>query len=298
MITPISLQLRGTFLVGLSGILFGLIGILGTKILDLSFTIENMLFWRFLIASLWILLICAICKKNIFQKNNTDISIVKTFIFAAISYSASSALYFVSSKQVGTGVGMVIFFSFPIFIALFTWVLNGWRVDKYALISVMAVTVGLLFLKGEGKQALNIFGIAMGLLAAIFYAIYVYGSQHSAKKLDALLLTLLVCVGNTIIFLILAWYNNSLFVPASLKAWSLIFVIGIFSTVLPIQFLLMGLKYISPMKASILSVSEPVVTLIVGLLFLDETLSLMQTIGIVIVILGALFIQFDKELVC
>jgi drug/metabolite transporter (DMT)-like permease len=50
------LEIKGTLLVALSGMLFGLMGFLGTKILYLQFSVENMLFWRFLIASCWMLL--------------------------------------------------------------------------------------------------------------------------------------------------------------------------------------------------------------------------------------------------
>lgn len=287
-------QMRGTLLVGLSGLLFGSLGYLGTKLLELDFTVENMLFWRFFVATFWILLVSALLKKNIFQTKNPDTSILKTLLFVTVSYSGGSAFYFLASKYIGTGVGMVIFFSFPVFVALFTWVLNGWRLNKYAIASLIAVVIGLLFLKGQGDNALDLTGLILGVIAALSYAIYVYGSQHSAKKIDSLLLTLLVCFGNMVIFLLLSFYTKSFVIPANPAAWFYICAIGIVATVLPIQLLLNGLKYISPIKASILSVFEPVVTVLMGLLLLGETLSYGQSLGIVIVLLGAILIQFER----
>jgi drug/metabolite transporter (DMT)-like permease len=292
---PLSQQLRGTLLVILSGTLFGLIGILGSKLFDLNFTVENMLFWRFFIATLWILLVCVVLRKNVLQKKTNDRSILKTFVFAALSYSAGSAFYFMASKQIGTGVAMVIFYSFPVFVALFTWVLNGWQINKHAAISVMAVVIGLLFLKGDGgEHELDVIGIAFGIIAALSYAAYVYGSQHSAKKIDALLLTLMVCFGNTLIFLALSLYTKSFVVPTSWEAWFYICAIGIVATVLPIQLLLTGLKYISPIKASIISVSEPIVTVLIGLILLNESMSYSQSFGIIVILLGAICIQFER----
>lgn len=287
-------QLRGTALVGLSGLLFGSLGFLGTKLLAFNFTVENMLFWRFFVATACILIICLTFRKNIFQQDRQDISILKTLLFATVSYSGSSAFYFLASKYIGTGIGMVIFFSFPVFVTLFTWVLDGWHINKYAVASVIAVVLGLLFLKGDGDNALDLTGIILGMIAAISYAVYVYGSQHSAKTIDSLLLTLLVCFGNTIIFLLWSWGTHSLVLPTSLSAWLYICAIGIVATVLPIQLMLNGLKYISPVKASVLSVFEPVVTVLIGLMLLGETLSYGQFIGIVIVLFGAVLIQFER----
>jgi drug/metabolite transporter (DMT)-like permease len=290
-ITP---QVKGTLLVALSGLLFGLIGYLGTKLFELHFTVENMLFWRFMIATLWILMVSMVIKRSIFPKKASPVSLLKTLLFATLSYSSGSAFYFLASQHIGTGVAMVIFYSFPVFVVLFSWLLNDWRINKYAVASLIAVVIGLLFLKGQGEHTLDLTGLVLGMVAAVSYAIYVYGSQDSAKAIDSLLLTLLVCLGNTIIFLILSLYTNSFILPTSWEAWFYICAIGIVATVLPIQLLLIGLKYISPIKASILSVSEPVVTVLIGMMLLDESLSTMQSFGIVIILLGAILIQFER----
>lgn len=65
----------------------------------------------------------------------------------------------------------------------------------------------------------------------------------------------------------------------------------IVATAIPIQLLLDGLKYVSPVKASILSVFEPLVTVFIGFVLLHETMSSLQSIGITIVLLGAILIH-------
>lgn len=290
----VSSPVRGTMLVGLSGLLFGLIGYLGTQLFRLQFTVETMLFWRFLIATLTILIVSPTCRRVLFSKQIKPYTILKTLLFATVSYSGGSVFYFLATKHIGTGIAMVVFYSFPVFVFLITWSLNNWRVNQFTLGSLIAVIIGLIFLKSEAQHELNTRGLIYGLIAALSYAIYVFGSQRSAKTIDTLLLTFLVCMGNTIIFFILSLYTHSFMIPQSLNAWMYLFAIGIIATVLPIQFLLMGLKHISSMKASILSVTEPIVTVVIGMLLLDETLSLTQSIGIVIILLGAILIQFER----
>lgn len=292
--SALHLQVQGTILVALSGMLYGVMGYLGTQLFHENFSIPTMLFWRFFIASLWMLLTLAIAKKNIFQNNDDRATIMRTFILGTLSYCGASSFYFLASQHIGTGAAMVIFFSYPIFVALFTWVLSTWRMNKHALLSLFAVVIGLILLKGRGENALNLAGILFAMLASLSYAAYIYSNQHSAKTIDSRLLTLLVCLGNTILFLIISLKTNNFVLPASFHAWFYILSLGIIATALPIQLLLDGLKYISPIKASILSVLEPVVTILVGIILLNESLSYLQTFGVIIVLLGALLIQFER----
>jgi drug/metabolite transporter (DMT)-like permease len=290
-------RLRGTILVALSGMLYGCLGYLGMKLLQEHFSIENMLFWRFFTATIWMLLTSlsfTLLNKSTPPKRHQRSTLIKTIIFATLSYSGSSIFYFFACRSVGTGVAMVIFFCYPVFVTLLAWIFSHWKINKYAFTSLIAVVIGLFFLKGYGQTTLDGWGVFLAIMGALFYAIYIYGSERTAKKIDSKLLTLLVCLGNTFVFLILSYYNHSFYLPHSFKAWSYIAAIGVLATALPIQLLLDGLRYISPIKASILSVLEPIVTIIMGLMLLNEALSTMQSLGVMIVLLGALLIQFEN----
>lgn len=293
-----SSQVRGTLLVALSGTLFGLIGFLGSELIHLHFSVANMLFWRFLIATLWIMITMVFVthKTELFHYVGANVtSVLKIFILGAISYSGSSGFYFIASQSIGTGPAMVVFFSFPLFVSLFAWLAGECCMNKYIFTSLLAMVLGLVCLKGQGHHTLHLTGIFFAMLGAVSFAAYVYGSQHTTKNIDARLLTLLVCLGNTLVFFLIACYKKQFFMPHSFIAWAYMAALGILATALPIQCLLSGLTHISPVKASILSVLEPVVTLILGLMLLHETISTMQIIGIFIVLLGAILIQFERS---
>lgn len=289
-------QWQGALLVALSGMLYGVIAYFGTQLIHHHFTVPTMLFWRFFIATLWMAMSMLITKKKFYLELSQQPALIKTAVLAAIYYSTASALYFLSSLYIGTGLAMVIFFSFPVFVTLFAYLLSDWQMNKYAFCSLIAVIVGLFLLKGKGATLLNPLGILFALLAALCYAVYMHGSQHNAKKMDSRLLTLATCLGNSLIFFIIAILTHQFLIPNSFNEWVWAITLGVFATALPIQLLLDGLKYISPVKASILSVLEPTVTVIMGLILLNETISSLQTVGVVIVLLGALFIQFEKNI--
>ncbi|MFZ2314111.1 MAG: DMT family transporter [Gammaproteobacteria bacterium] len=291
----ISNQLRGTLLVALSGMLYGIVGYCGTMLFREHFSVPAMLFWRFSIATIWVGVSCLSQRKKLLIHAHRYKGLGKAVLFSSVFYSGASAFYFLATEHhIGTGVAMVIFFSFPVFVTLFAWVLSEWKINEATFASLIMVIIGLILLKDHGSNALNIVGVLLGVIAAISYACYVYNSQHTTYIIDTRLLTLLICASNSAIFFLLMIYTHTFTVPTTITAWANVLAIGIIATALPIQLLLDGLKFISSVKASILSVLEPVMVVVVGLAFLGESISSMQVIGIITVLTGAILIQFER----
>lgn len=294
--STISNQIRATFLVALSGILYGFMGFFGTKLFNENLSISNMLFWRFFIAMLWILVVSIKPLIHIIKNDNPQSNtLVKTILLGTLTYSGGSGFYFLACQYLGTGMAMVVFFCYPVFVVLFSWVFSNWRMNRHAFISLVAILTGIILLKGHGAYSLSVAGLGFAALAGLSYSMYVYSSRHNSKKIDPRLLTLLICLGNSLLFLIIALKTNSFSVPNTVHAWVYLCALGIFVTAVPIQLLLEGMKFVSPIKASILSVLEPVVTVVVGALMLAESMSIMQFFGVVIVLIGAIFIQFERQ---
>lgn len=290
------MEIRAIFLVALSGMLYGFLGYFGTQLIAENFSISTMLFWRFFIAGLWMLAWDWWKQEKFFKTLLKAQNILFPVLFSAGCYVATTAFYFLASHYTGTGIAMVIFFAYPVFVAIFVWAQNNWRISKYSAAALLAVIVGLFMLKGNNDAgAVSVVGIILAIISALFYAIFVFKSKHYARKMLSSHFTAAICLGCALISLILAGITNTFAFPTSLKSWIYIFGFSIFVTAIPIQLLQEGLKLISPLKASILSVLEPVVTLLVGIALLNESISFLQTMGIVVVLLSAMVIQFARE---
>tara|TARA_R110000868_G_scaffold163811_2_gene396170 strand:+ start:164 stop:1105 length:942 start_codon:yes stop_codon:yes gene_type:complete len=287
----------GTFLVVLSGFLYGMIGYFGMQLFYQGFTVPGMLFWRFFVAALWMLVVSIVLKRwrKLKLTQSQCLLMLSLASVGAFSYAGGSAFFYLSSLRIGTGPAMVLFFSFPFFVTMFSVYFKQSKMNWYVAIALIMIVAGMVMLNGRGTHNLDNMGILLGLMAAFCYGIYVYFSQLSSKKVDSLWLTLFICIGCTLIFLVSELATNTFEVPQTMSAWRDVLILGVLATAIPIQLLLNGLKYISSVKASILSVLEPMTTVVVGLLFLNETLSGMQVIGILTVLLGAIVIQFEKQ---
>ncbi len=84
-----------------------------------------MLFWRFLIAGLCMsIFVFRNYLKNSAETNNDKQTLFIMFALGALGYAGSSGFYFAASRYTGTGLAMVIFFSYPIVIALTSWMVH------------------------------------------------------------------------------------------------------------------------------------------------------------------------------
>jgi drug/metabolite transporter (DMT)-like permease len=291
---PSKLELRAAALVALSATLYGFLGYLGTKLLQQHFSVPSMLFWRFFIAALWMILVVMFSKKEKLLLMTKQSTLFKALALGAICYSGCSAFYFLASRHIGTGPAMVIFFTYPVFVVSLAWIIEKHVVSKYTAAALIAIIVGLILMKGTGFAALNKAGIFFAVIAALFYGLYMYSSKHVIKSVSPCKLTILVCLSCALVFLVFAYSDHSFVYPTSLKSWLYVCAFGVIATALPIQLLLEGLKYIHPNKASILSVLEPLVTFIVGIIMLGETTSTLQTTGAFIILLSAILIQCER----
>lgn len=290
-------QLLGTLQVLTSGLLYGLIGYFGLQLYAEGLSVPTLLFWRFFVAAMWMLAAFAIFRRPGKRKPSaiTRAKMLQTAVVGSISYVGGSTFFYLSSLHIGTGCAMVIFFSFPVFVTLFSVYFRHSKLNRYVLLSLVMVVVGLSMLNHGGENVQDIEGILLALVASFSYGVYVYYSKHHSTKADSLLQTLAICLGCAMISLFVAVLSHSFSFPTSWLAIRNILILGIVSTAIPIQLLLNGLRYISSVKASILSVTEPLTTVLIGVLFMDESLSVMQIAGIIIILSGALAIQFEKQ---
>jgi len=287
-------QKKGSLFAIISGLCYGLVGYFGVTIMHENLSMFTMLFWRFLISSLLIGLLIVftyIIKQKTVQENFHDM--LKILFLGGVSYSATAITYFISSFYIGTGLAMVIFFTYPAMIMFFNWAWYRKPIPKIYYVAITLIIIGMLFLADLSSLKYDILGIGAGIFSALCYSVYIVSGKKT--KVAPLVSTLMVSLGCMLTCLILAILQNSFITPATFTLWSNLFVMAVICTAVPILLLLESLKYISEEKASILSVLEPVFVVIFGILLLGEKIGILQIIGIVTILSGALITLLSKK---
>ncbi len=274
-----------------SGLCFGLLGYFGVTLMDAQLSVYTMLFWRFVVGSLLVTFLLIPQRRSLLSKKK-DLLLV--FVYGITFYSITAILYFIACKYISTGLAMVTFFTYPVVVILLNRLLYKTRIPKSYYGAVGLILFGLFLLGGSQGVVVDVTGLLLGIASAVVYAFYMIASKRSA--LSPLISTLMVSLGCLVTCFAAAYVTGTFMVPHGVYVWYNIIALGTLCTALPILLLLKALKYISSEKASLLSVLEPVFVLIFGALLLDEVVTPMQLVGVVIVLCGAVLTLIGPRL--
>ncbi|WP_367607757.1 DMT family transporter [Legionella sp. W05-934-2] len=274
---------RGVLYILLSGMFFGLLGYFGLSLMNHNFSVYSMLFWRFAVAFVFLLIVIVFKKPS---RSSNWIDLVKVFMYGALFYSTVSIFYYLSAVYIGSGLAMVIFFTYPAMVMIGNQIFYKKPFQLSYLLAILIIFLGMLFLiQGSAYHFVPI-GIVYSLLSALLFTFYLLFSKTST--VPAVPSTLMLSLGCMFTCLLGMMWEHAFPLPSQLPDWLDVLGIGIICTALPIFLLLEGLTHISATQASILSVLEPVFVVIFGILLLHEQVSFSQLVGVVIVLSGSL----------
>lgn len=192
-------------------------------------------------------------------------------------YTAQSQSYFNALLYASSGLVGLLMYIYPVLVTLLA-ILLGWEklARRTLLLLTMAVSGMAIALSGnlQGQPL----GIALSLLTAVMYAVYILIGGRLTRATDPLAATFVVLAA--------AALGNSAFavaggvdLPHDATAWLAIAAIALFSTVIASAAFLIGVKHIGAAQTSIISTLEPAITLCLGVVLLGETISANQLIG-------------------
>jgi drug/metabolite transporter (DMT)-like permease len=281
--------MRGSLFAVLSGFLYGFVGYFGLTIIHHQISLSTMTFWRFFIASFGMLIVLLPRAKHL-QASRGQLGMA--FINGALFYGLSTLLYFLACHYISSGLAMVLLFTFPVMVILINVIIYNQTIAPVYYLSALIIIIGMGFMVDPTELRMDLTGIGIMLISAFCYACYIIASKKCTLSPD--LTTLMVSLGCMVTALIFALLDRSFSVPVDFTVWMHLLGIGLMSTIVPVLLMLLSLRHISSERASILSVLEPVFVVILGVLLLGEKLTLWHSLGILLVLGGAIYTLFKQ----
>ena len=200
-----------------------------------------------------------------------------------------SLTYFIAINDIDTGLAIVLFYANPLFIVFGSWIIWKKRPSRNVLISLVFTMIGVFITVGQIGDA-SMSAVALVLLSAVFFTIYLLGLSHSLEQTDVITSVVIVNAGGAISYWFLVVTSPGSLTsefPHDSVAWLYIAGLVILGTVIPILAGFAGLKRVGPSMVSVLTTLEPVLAIAAGVIFLGERLTINRVIGASFVI-GAL----------
>lgn len=275
--------LKGSLLVSISGISFGFLPVFARFIYNTGLDTLEMLFFRFLIASIFLALFLYY-KKILFIPNYKIL--LSLFLLGGLGYFTQSMLYLSSIKYIPISIAVLLLYLYPTIVSSLSFLL---KIEKFtmriAIALVMSVS-GLFLITGPG-EGFSLYGLVLALGSAFVYAGYIIGSSKVLRKIEGETASLYVMASATMSFLVFSMVTKGN-VEVKEEALLWIFLMALVSTTLAITAFFSGLRLIGPSRASIISILEPLTSIFLSFILFGEEFSAIQAAGALFIIVAVL----------
>jgi drug/metabolite transporter (DMT)-like permease len=239
---------------------------------------------RFLIAAPLLLAYRLITVRGARWPRGRDLT--EIFLFGYIGFTMQSFFYFGAIERMPSGLVSVIFYCFPVMAVLLAWWLLRHKPSKVIGVCLVATVVGVGLTAGEVSGA-QTSGITLTLAGALTYSFYVVLSSRVMPRYDGVTGLTIILIGAMCGWLTL-WVLRPLGMevrfPSSISGWLNIAVLATFGTIVAMRSFFAAMKRVGPGPTSVASAFEPVVTIIIGGMFLGEVLTGRSVVGAALVI--------------
>ncbi len=214
------------------------------------------------------------------------------FLFLAL------ALLFVALAQIPAGIATVLFFIHPAITVLLSWKLFGDRPTALRIGVVVTVFLGSLlvapnFAAAEGHNV--ILGVGSALGAGVAYSLQGLLAQTCFGEIHPVPFTLA-----TFVVMLVLSSLTLLVIPIEVapEAWTILWIISLVAAILTLTgqlFYNFGIQLASAALVSIIAISNPTFTALLGWWVIKEALQGRQILGVLLVILGVMALSQEKR---
>ncbi|WP_049937128.1 DMT family transporter [Haloplanus natans] len=264
----------GVALVVAGAALFGTLGIFGELARAVGLSTATLLGGRFLAATaiLW----------GYLARRGYEVRLAPRTLAAELGlglvYGLMSIAYFESLAWLSAGVATLVLFTYPVQVTLVSAVTLDESVTVPKTLALAAGLGGVALVAGGGV-AFGLPGFLLVGVASLAYTVYSIGTRVMVATVRPLVHAAYVFLGVTAAVLLYGVGTGTLTVPTAPADWGLIAGITVVGTLFPMILFTAGLARIPASTASIVSTSEPLTTVVLGIVLLSEPLTPAIAVG-------------------
>jgi drug/metabolite transporter (DMT)-like permease len=259
----ISAFVAGPLIMLSSALLFTAVNMM-VKLMNQEYNVWHIGFFRFF-GGIIVLLTVFRPKTNLLRGNNTRLLITRGCV-GAIGFTSLIA----AIRILPVSTALIIFYSFPVFSAIASFIIFGERIGKAEIVFMIIVIIGVTVLL-DFELTENLFGKVLALVGSVFAGITVTLIRSLRnKKNGPVIIYLYYCATGAIVTFPMFAMNPIL--PSTSIEWVMILGI-VLSSVLAQLLMNQGFSYCRGWEGGVFLSSEVIFTAIMGIVFLGDPVS-------------------------
>ncbi|ARF13956.1 DMT family transporter [Sporosarcina ureae] len=281
-----------TYVITIAGaVCWGLIGLFIAPLYARGFTAWDVVAIRGIFSFVFLFAIMMLFFRDQLQTR------IKDHVFFASAGIFSLALfnyfYFEVFSRSSLSLAVTLLYTGPLFVMILSRIFFKELLTARKGLALVFAIVGCAFVVGLlplGSESIPSKTLFMGILSGFCYALYSVFTKPITKRYSALTITTYTFFYMALFMSLTSdvWRKVDTF--RYVDVWIAALLLALISTVAAYVFYTTGLKYLEAGKASILATIEPIVAVLVGVLFLGDQLLPLQILGIALVLYSAVLI--------
>ena len=216
-----------------------------------------------------------------------------------MGYYLASFFDLAGLQYIDAGLERIILFTYPTIVVLISFFYLKEKITLPQVIAILVTFVGI-GLAYQGNLSINqnadvTKGALLVFMAAVTYAIYFIGSQKLVAQIGTRLYnSLAMLIATAAVLLHNSLVNGWNIFDFTAPVYGYALLMGTLSTVIPSFLIVEGIRVIGAKNSSIIGTIGPISTILLAIIFLGETITVMQGIGTLVVIGGILILMLRK----
>ena len=287
---------RAFFYIIAAGILWGTSGIFVNFLVPKGYHSLQLTAVRGVVSLLFFAIYSLICQKSAFKVTPKQLLF---FFGIGIAQFGTAAFYFMSMTATSISTAVVLMYTAPIYVTVFSALFLGERFSKPKIAALCMMIVGCALVSGlVGGLKIDALGIIFGIISGISYASYNILTKLTMMRSYSpvssnlygaffmMLISLAVCKPAQIIPITM---SDPL--PLSL----ILIALGVVTFVLPYLFFALGMRDLPAATASALSTVEPLSACAFGIFVFNEKPDLFSFVGIVLILIAVFLLGYCEK---
>ena len=278
-----SAETLGGALIALAALQFGTVVVLG-KVVQRHLSVPSMLALRYGIAALVLVAALVVRRETVLPAPGERLPLAA---LGMLGYAFESAMFFLGLRHGQAAAVTLLFFTYPVIVALASWALGrgapGWLLGGSLMCAVSGAALVVL---ASGGLAIRPLGVVFALLSAASFSGYLILADVVLKRTRPLAGAMWVsgwaAIGLTA-YSLLAGQAQS---PGDASQWARLGGMG-FATAGAFACLFAGLIRLGPVRTAIVSAAEPLAAAVLAAVFLSEPIRASVAGGGALILIGA-----------
>ncbi|MEJ2766127.1 DMT family transporter [Photobacterium sp. MCCC 1A19761] len=274
-------------------------GTIGYFVIESGQSFWNVVFFRCLIGSLFLAAYVAATKQ--FRKEMITVSVLGVIIAGGVTLVGNWVLLFASFDYIPFSIATIAYHMQPMMLVLVSALLTRQLPGFNTMLGLIVAMIGLglvvgiplddiwAVIRGESKADGAVWGLLLALGAAFLYTITTLLTKQVSHVPASVIAVIQVFLGG---LFLLPWVNFEQ-LPIEASSWGCLLFLGLVNTGFMYVIMYDAFQRLSTSLIAILSFIYPVTALFVDYLAFDHTITVLQGVGVILILLAICAVKFN-----